>query len=100
MPLNRSVGRDVHIYDAKDPTIALGGLILARGVTNANFHAMIEIFCIFEVSYILQGEDKAVIPRDDHPLHPGKYFIVTEGIQLFYTIVSSNWILVSRIDYH
>ena len=79
MPLNRSVGRDVHI------TI-LGGLILARGVTNSNFHAVIEIFCIFEVSYILQGEDKTVIQRDDHPLRPGKYFIVTEGMQISYTI--------------
>lgn len=86
MVLNRSVGRDVHIYDAKDPNTILGGLILARGVTNANFHAMVEIFCIFEVSYILQGEDKTVIPRDDCPLRPGKYFIVTEGMQISYTI--------------
>ena len=87
MPLDRSVGRDVHIYDAKDPNTILGGLILARGVTNANFHTMIEIFCIFEASYILQGEDKLVIQRDGHPLRPGKYFIVTEGMQIFYTIL-------------
>ncbi len=83
MPLDRSVGRDVYIYNAKDPNTILGGLILAKGVTNANFHAMIEIFCIFEASYILQGEDKKVIQKDDHPLCPGKYFIVTEGMQDF-----------------
>jgi hypothetical protein len=33
-PTDRSRGRDVHIYDAKDPTIVLGGLILKNGVTN------------------------------------------------------------------
>lgn len=80
MAVNRSVGRDVHIYDAKNPDIILGGLILTSGVTNANLHAMIDIFCIFAVSYILQGEDRKVILRDDNALRPGKYFIVTEGI--------------------
>lgn len=86
MPLNRSVGRDVHIYDAKDLNSILGGLRLTSGVTNANLYAMIDIFCIFELLYILQGEDKTVIQRDDHLLRPGKYFIVTEGTQLSYTI--------------
>lgn len=80
MSVNRSVGRDVHIYNAQDPGIILGGLRLTRGVTNANLHAMIDIFCIFQVSYNLQGEDRTVTPRDDNPLRPGKYFIVTEGI--------------------
>ena len=68
----------------------MGGLILARGVTNANFHAMIVIFCIFEGSSILQGEDKTVIQRDGHPLLPGKYFIVTEGMQISYMIPLSG----------
>ncbi|KAF8424379.1 hypothetical protein EV426DRAFT_642349 [Tirmania nivea] len=30
MAANRSAGRDVHIYDANDPTTVLGGLILFR----------------------------------------------------------------------
>lgn len=86
MPPNRSVGRDVHIYNAKDPNTILGGLRLTRGVTNANLHAMIEIFCVFEMFYNLQSEDETVIQRDDHQLRPGKYFIVTEGMQLSYTM--------------
>lgn len=86
MPPNRSVDRDVHIYNAKDPNTILGGLRLTSGVTNANFHAMIEILCIFEMFYNLQSEDEMVIQRDEHPLRPGKYFIVTEGMQLSYTI--------------
>lgn len=84
MPPNRSIDRDVHIYNAKDPNNVPGSLRLTRGVINANLHAMIEIFCVFEVSYNLQREDEIVIQRDDHPLRPGKYLIVTEGMQLSY----------------
>lgn len=86
MPVNRSVGRDVHIYNAKDPDIILGGLRLTRGVTNANLYAMIDIFCIFESSYVLHGNDKTVLLRNNDPLRSGKYFIVTEGTKLSYTI--------------
>lgn len=86
MPVNRSVGRDVHIYHAKDPDIILGGLRLTRGVTNANFYSMIDIFCIFQLSYVLQGEDKTVLLRNDDQLRPGKYFLVTEGTYLSYKI--------------
>ena len=46
-PINRSAGRNVHIYDANDPTAVLGGLILVNGVTNANFYSMVEILIIF-----------------------------------------------------
>ncbi|KAH0547708.1 hypothetical protein FGG08_000197 [Glutinoglossum americanum] len=76
---NRSAGRNIHIYDAKDPDVVLGGLILTNGVTNANFYSMVEIFCIFDSSYFLRDEDGITIQRDDYPLHPGKYFILTNA---------------------
>jgi hypothetical protein len=78
---NRSVGRDVHIYDAKDPDTVLGGLVLTNGVTNANFYSMVEIFCIFDSDYFLRDEGGTTIQRDNHPLHPGKYYILTNGMQ-------------------
>ena len=67
---NRSVGRNVHIYDANDPATVLGGLILTDGGTNANFYSMVDIVCFFDSQYFLRG-------RYDHPLHAGKYYIVT-----------------------
>ena len=79
MPVNRSFGRDVHIYNAKDPEDILGGLRLTRGVTKANLYSMIEIFCIFKSPYVLQGEDHTVLLRNNDQLHAGKFFIVTEG---------------------
>ncbi|KAI9772464.1 MAG: hypothetical protein M1840_000667 [Geoglossum simile] len=50
MPHNRAEGRNVHIYDANDPTTVLGGLVLVRGVTNANFFSMdnYKVICFAE----------------------------------------------------
>ncbi|MCJ1243591.1 hypothetical protein MMC30_000788 [Trapelia coarctata] len=90
MPINRSRGRTVHIYDAKDPDTALGGLILTNGVTNANFYSMIKIFCIFDSNYFLRDEGGTTIQRDDSSLHPGRYYILTDGAV---TINNEPWLV-------
>ncbi|KAF2183148.1 hypothetical protein K469DRAFT_584164 [Zopfia rhizophila CBS 207.26] len=77
-PINRSRGRNVHIYDANDPTTVLGGLILANGVINANFYSMMEILFVFTGAFFLQDEGNTKIEKDDRPLQPGKYFIVAD----------------------
>lgn len=74
-PRNRSLGRDVHIYDAKDPAATLGGLILTNGVTNNNFYSMVEILVIFASSFELRDGDDTKIEKNDDPLRPGKYYI-------------------------
>ncbi|OAL37385.1 hypothetical protein AYO20_03234 [Fonsecaea nubica] len=73
---DRSVGRNVHIYDLNNPTTVIGGLLLLPGVTNANFYAMIEIIVIFEGPFFLQYENETKIEKDDYPLQPGKYYII------------------------
>ncbi|KAI5843786.1 HNH endonuclease-domain-containing protein [Morchella snyderi] len=76
---NRSLGRDVHIYNANDPTEALGGLTLTNGVTNANFYSMVEIICIFDHDYFIRDDGGTTVQRDNHPLQPGNYYILTDG---------------------
>jgi hypothetical protein len=86
-PANRSRGRNVHIYDANDPTAVLGGLRLTNGVTNADFYSMVEIliiptddFSLQDESYFfLQDESNIKIERDGHALLSGKYYIVATG---------------------
>ena len=78
-PASRSGGRDVHIHDANNADIVLGGLILTPGVTNTNFYSMVEILIIFTSTFILQDEREIKVERDDSPLQPGKYFIVSAG---------------------
>jgi len=76
MPLrNRSLGRDVHIYNAKDPAATLGGLILTNGITNNNFYSMVEILVLFASSFELRDGDDTKIKKNDDPLRPGKYYI-------------------------
>ncbi|MCJ1378043.1 hypothetical protein MMC17_001139 [Xylographa soralifera] len=92
MALDRSEGRDVHIYNAKDPTqTVLGGLHLTNGITNALFYSMIEIILVFQSTFSLQDENEVMVERDNHPLQPGKYyvngsFLVTDESPLTRTI--------------
>ena len=79
MRANRSLGRDVFIYDAKDPDEVLSGLILTNGVTNANFYSMVEIIITFSGGFSLLNGDGTEIKRDDDPLQPGNYFIDADG---------------------
>ncbi|KAI9877963.1 MAG: hypothetical protein M1830_002331 [Pleopsidium flavum] len=75
---NRVEGRNVHIYDAKDPSKSLGGLILTDGITNANFYAMIDILFIFESTFILRlNNGNKTVPKNRDALQQGNYHIVT-----------------------
>ena len=78
-PTNRSLGRNVHIYDAKHPDSVIGGLVLTNGVTNDNFYSMIEILIIFTSAFLLRDEGGTEIKKDNRPLQLGKYYIVATG---------------------
>jgi hypothetical protein len=82
-PRDRSRGRDVYIYDAKDPTTVLGGLILTNGVMNANFYLMIEILILFTSNFELRDKGDTIIERNDNPLRPGNYYINSAGKFLY-----------------
>jgi hypothetical protein len=87
-PRNRSEGRDVHIYDAKDPATVLGGLILTNGVTNTNFYSMLEILFVFKSNFEVRHEGHTNIERNDEsPLQPGNYYINATGKSLYNHLV-------------
>ncbi|KAG9232165.1 HNH endonuclease-domain-containing protein [Amylocarpus encephaloides] len=70
-PRDRSRGRNVHIYDAKDRATVLGDLILTNGVTNTNFYSMVEIIILFTSDFELRDEGDTKIDRNDDPFQPG-----------------------------
>jgi hypothetical protein len=78
MPIDRSQGRTVHIYDVNDPEVVLAGLILSNGVTNVSFYRMVEILFVFESTFYLQTRDSIVVERNDHALLPGSYDIISD----------------------
>ena len=70
--MDRSVGRGVHLYDPKNPTEPLGGLVLYNGVTNANFYAAVEIF-VLAGNFILRHQDGDSFTD----IEKAQYFIIT-----------------------
>jgi hypothetical protein len=95
-PVDRSKGRNVHIYDAKNPTVMLGGLILSNGVTNRNLYSMLDIFIGYEVPKevpldeekpFLRDEEGTKIEKNEDPLQPGKYYIVTTCRFLYHPLM-------------
>jgi hypothetical protein len=87
-PIDRSGGRNVHIYDINKPKVVLGGLILLGGITNANLYFMMEIFIIFTGLFFLQDETGTRIEKNGRPLLPGNYYVVATGkFYYFFSIV-------------
>jgi hypothetical protein len=82
-PISRSVGRNVHIYDAADRTTVIGGLILTNGITNANFYSMVEILVLFTSDFELLDENNVKIVRNDNLLLPGRVYINASGKCLY-----------------
>lgn len=76
--LDRSEGRDIHIYDASRPTEVLGGLILNNGVTNHNLFQMIDVLFVFKGSFSLRHGGNT-IQDDQSPLQRGEYYIDAAG---------------------
>ena len=68
------------VYNNKNRTTVLGGLILSPGVTNANLYVMIRIFVEFERrTFSLRNQSGIKIQNNHQPLQPGNYYIVTSG---------------------
>ena len=79
MPLpSRSIDRNVHVFDSREPTTSLGGLCITPGITNKSFHIMVEVLIIFQASYNLTREG-LIVPRNEDLLQPGHYYVVTDG---------------------
>ena len=76
---SRAEGRDAHIYASETLETLLGGLWIAKGITNANLYSMMEIFCTFSDTFDLQYQGGPLIKRDGSQLQPGSYFVVTNG---------------------
>ena len=82
MAADRSIGRNVHLYDAKDRVTLLGGLILTNGVTKANFYSMVEIVLLFQSSFFIEHETSATLERNQESLPRGNYYVVGKPLAL------------------
>jgi len=79
---DRSGIRDTFFYASADPDTQLGGLYCSPGITNDNFHSMLEIVCQFSDTFELRDDNGRFVARNDEQLRPGNYYIVTNGRSL------------------
>ena len=86
----RAIGRNVHIYDPRDPDIILGGLLITEGMTNKSFYSMVDIIIKFTTSYTLRHQSGSTVQRDDNNLQDGGYFVVASGS---FTINNEHWLI-------
>lgn len=71
--MDRSIGRTVFIYNAKGDKKQLGGLFNTQGITNKNFHDMLEM--VFDSPYTLTLASGDTVPKDGAELQPGNYYV-------------------------
>ena len=76
--------RNANIYDSDRRDNLIGGLWNAKGVTNAKLYSMVEIFCTFSDTFYLRHFRGQLVERDQHPVQPGDYLLVTNGRPALY----------------
>lgn len=78
--MNRAFGRNVHIYDASDPTKNLGGLIQNGSITQSNFLFIISILIACDKPYdVVERATSLVVAHNDNPINHGDYDIRSAG---------------------
>lgn len=85
--IDRSIARNVHICDLKEPNKVLGGLYLAQELSNWSLYAMLDIFIVpAEISsvqdgfsYSLQTKDGTAIARNSNLFRSGTYYLAATG---------------------
>lgn len=70
--VDRSEGRIINIYNAQGHKEELGGLGNIQGITNKNFHDMLEILPVFHGPYTPTLASDDIFPKDGAELQPGK----------------------------
>jgi len=94
-PSDRSAYRNLFIYNSADPDTMLGGLWVAEGITNNNLYSMVEILCVFTDDFNLRDDNQRLVGRDEQPLQPGNYYIVTTGrspLRFGHNSAHSKWV--------
>ncbi|KAH8147936.1 uncharacterized protein LAJ45_08037 [Morchella importuna] len=80
MPIDRSLGRNVHFYDASVPDVSLGGLIQNGSVTEANFLDMLSIILVTNTPIRVQGRTSGhIVTRTNSRVESGEYDIYCDN---------------------
>ncbi|KAF8465276.1 hypothetical protein BDZ91DRAFT_659436 [Kalaharituber pfeilii] len=80
MPIDRSLGRNVHFYDATSLEVPLGGMFQNGSVTENNFLDMLGILLVTEAPLRVQERTSGhVVTATNNPLQPGEYDVYCDS---------------------
>jgi len=80
MPPDRSLGRNIHFYDATAPDVALGGFIQNGSVTEANFLDFLFILLVTAAPLRVQERNSGhIVVMTNNRLELGEYDIYCDG---------------------
>jgi len=78
LPVADSEVRDTFFYASDDRDTLPGGLY-APGITNDNFHSIVQMVCVISDTFERRDDNGLRVERDDEQLGPGNYYIATNG---------------------
>ena len=83
MPIDRCFDRNVHFYDASNPSVLLGGLVQNGSVTEANVLEMLFIVLVTESPLRVQERTSGhVVTATNNPLQQGVYDVYCDSMCL------------------
>jgi len=89
-PLDRTPWHDTFFYVSNKPDKPVASLWAAKGISNINLHAMLEMICCFTDDYDLYDKEEELLERDGVQLQSGNYYIVTNGMLFSALAIGSN----------
>ena len=92
MAADRSLGRDIFIYLASDPTVSIGGVVSDHTFTETTFLDSLDVLVNHSAPIrVYRKNDQTQIQRSQNPLPPGEYVVDSDGMLISVTDYFENW---------
>lgn len=82
MIADKSIERNIHLYNVEDRETVLDNLILTNDVIKFNFYSMMRILLLFQFFFSIEHEISATLERNEELLSLENYYVVDKSLNL------------------
>ncbi len=82
MVADKSIERNIHLYNVEDRETVLDNLILTNDVIKFNFYSMMRILLLFQFFFSIEHEISATLERNEELLSLENYYVVDKSLNL------------------
>ncbi len=82
MVADKSIERNIHLYNVQDRETVLDNLILINDVIKFNFYSMMRILLLFQFFFSIEHEISATLERNEELLSLENYYVVDKSLNL------------------